>query len=233
MSAAMDPVWTALALSLKVAGWATAITLVLGTAVGYMLARWRFPLRDLLDSLLTLPIVLPPTVLGYYLLVMLGRRGWLGAWLHDNLGINLIFTWQGAVIAASVVAFPLVFKPARAAFEAVDGQLEQAAQVLGLSGAKIFFRVTLPLAWRGILAGMLLAFARALGEFGATLMIAGSIPGHTQTLSIAVYEAVQAGQDDVANRLVLITSVVCVTVLLAAGRLMPGQVASRRDGDRG
>ncbi|MFA5495639.1 MAG: molybdate ABC transporter permease subunit [Porticoccaceae bacterium] len=233
MSAAMDPVWTALALSLKVAGWATAITLVLGTAVGYMLARWRFPLRDLLDSLLTLPIVLPPTVLGYYLLVMLGRRGWLGAWLHDNLGINLIFTWQGAVIAASVVAFPLVFKPARAAFEAVDGQLEQAAQVLGLSGAKIFFRVTLPLAWRGILAGMLLAFARALGEFGATLMIAGSIPGHTQTLSIAVYEAVQAGQDDVANRLVLITSVVCVTVLLAAGRLMPGQVANRRDGDRG
>ena len=227
MSAAMDPVWTALALSLKVAGWATAITLVLGTAVGYMLARWRFPLRDLLDSLLTLPIVLPPTVLGYYLLVMLGRRGWLGAWLHDNLGINLIFTWQAAVIAAAVVAFPLVFKPARAAFEAVDGQLEQAARVLGVGELGVFFRVTLPLAWRGIMAGLLLAFARALGEFGATLMVAGSIPGQTQTLSIAIYEAVQAGQDDTANLLVLITSALCVGVLLLAGRLAPGRVANR------
>ncbi|MBF0674680.1 molybdate ABC transporter permease subunit [Pseudomonas sp.] len=223
----MESVWIALALSLKVAGWATAITLVLGVAVGYVLARARFPGRDLLDTLLTLPMVMPPTVLGYYLLVLLGKRSTFGAWLHDSFGINLIFTWQGAVIAASIVAFPLVFKPARAAFEAVDGQLEQAARVLGLSELAVFFRVTLPLAWRGILAGVLLAFARALGEFGATLMVAGSIPGKTQTLSIAVYEAVQAGQDDVANLLVLITSVVCVTVLLIAGRLAPGRIANR------
>lgn len=223
----MESVWIALALSLKVAGWATAITLVLGVAVGYVLARARFPGRDLLDTLLTLPMVMPPTVLGYYLLVLLGKRSSFGAWLHDSFGINLIFTWQGAVIAASIVAFPLVFKPARAAFEAVDGQLEQAARVLGLSELAVFFRVTLPLAWRGILAGVLLAFARALGEFGATLMVAGSIPGKTQTLSIAVYEAVQAGQDDVANLLVLITSVVCVTVLLIAGRLAPGRIANR------
>ncbi|MBD7977921.1 molybdate ABC transporter permease subunit [Serpens gallinarum] len=223
----MESVWIALALSLKVAGWATAITLVLGVAVGYVLARARFPGRDLLDTLLTLPMVMPPTVLGYYLLVLLGKRSTFGAWLHDSFGINLIFTWQGAVIAASIVAFPLVFKPARAAFEAVDGQLEQAARVLGLSEPAVFFRVTLPLAWRGILAGVLLAFARALGEFGATLMVAGSIPGKTQTLSIAVYEAVQAGQDDVANLLVLITSVVCVTVLLIAGRLAPGRIANR------
>ncbi|HIL22267.1 MAG: molybdenum ABC transporter permease subunit [Pseudomonadales bacterium 32-61-5] len=223
----MEPVWTALALSLKVAGFATAITLVLGTATGFLLARLRFPGRDLLDSLLTLPMVLPPTVLGYYLLVLLGRRSTFGAWLHDSFGINLIFTWQGAVIAASIVAFPLVFKPARAAFEGVDGQLENAARVLGISELAIFFRVTLPLAWRGILAGVLLAFARALGEFGATLMVAGSIPGKTQTLSIAVYEAVQAGQDDVANTLVLITSLVCVTVLLIAGRLAPGRIANR------
>ncbi|HTN29917.1 MAG TPA: molybdate ABC transporter permease subunit, partial [Pseudomonas sp.] len=202
----MDAVWPALILSLQVAGWATAITLVLGVAVGYLLARARFPGRDLLDTLLTLPMVMPPTVLGYYLLVLLGRRSTFGAWLHDSFGINLIFTWQGAVIAASVVAFPLVFKPARAAFEAVDGQLEQAARVLGVSEMGVFFRVTLPLAWRGIMAGVLLAFARALGEFGATLMVAGSIPGKTQTLSIAVYEAVQAGQDDTANLLVLITS---------------------------
>jgi molybdate transport system permease protein len=171
--------------------------------------------------------VMPPTVLGYYLLVLLGRRGTLGIWLQDNFGINLIFTWQGAVIASTVVAFPLVFKPARAAFEAVDGQLEQAARVLGISEMAIFFRVTLPLAWRGILAGVLLGFVRALGEFGATLMVAGSIPGKTQTLSVAVYEAVQAGQDDVANTLVVIISLVCIVVLLSAGRLAPGRVAHK------
>lgn len=211
--------WVALALSLKVAGWATAINLVLGVAAGYALARTRFIGRDLLDALLTLPMVLPPTVLGYYLLVLVGRRGWLGGWLHETFGIQLIFTWQGAVIAASLVAFPLVMKAARAAFEGVDTRLEQAARVLGLSEAAVFFRVTLPMAWHGILAGVLLAFARALGEFGATLMVAGSIPGKTQTLSIAVFEAVQAGQDDQANLLVLITSVTCIAVLLAAGRL--------------
>lgn len=219
--------WTALLLSLKVAGWATLLNLLAGIAVGYLLARKQFPGRDLLDTLLTLPMVMPPTVLGYYLLVLLGRRGWFGAWLQDNFGISLIFTWQGAVIAAAIVAFPLVFKPARAAFEAVDGQLEQAARVLGISETAIFFRVTLPLAWRGILAGILLAFARALGEFGATLMVAGSIPGKTQTLSIAVYEAVQAGQDDMANTLVLLTSAVCITALLLAGYLAPGRVANR------
>ncbi len=221
----MDSAWTPLLLSLKVAAWATFINLFLGVGVGFLLARVRFPGRDLLDSLLTLPMVLPPTVLGYYLLVVIGRRGWLGGWLQDSFGINLIFTWQGAVIAASIVAFPLVFKPARVAFEAVDGELEQAARVLGISEWGVFFRVTLPLAWRGILSGVLLAFARALGEFGATLMVAGSIPGKTQTLSIAVYEAVQAGQNDVANTLVLITSAVCVIVLLTAGRFASGRVA--------
>ncbi len=223
----MDAVWVALGLSLKVAGWATALNIVLGIGVGFFLARSRFPGRDLLDTLLTLPMVMPPTVLGYYLLVLVGRRSAFGSWLYDTFGINLIFTWQGAVIAATVVAFPLVFKPARAAFEAVDGQLEQAARVLGVSELSIFFRITLPLAWRGILAGVLLAFARALGEFGATLMVAGSIPGKTQTLSIAVYEAVQAGKDDTANMLVIITSIVCVVVLLSASRLAPGRINER------
>lgn len=225
----MELAWTALALSLKVAGWATLIALTFGTAAGYVLARGRFPGRELLDALLTLPMVLPPTVLGYYLLVLIGRRGWLGTWLHDTFGITLIFTWQGAVIAASVVAFPLIFKPARAAFENIDPQLEQAARVLGLGPMQIFLRVTLPLAWRGILAGLLLAFARALGEFGATLMIAGNIPGQTQTLSLAVYDAVQAGQDDLANLLVLITSLVCITILVLSGRLLPGYRPDRRD----
>ena len=215
--------WVALGLSLKVAGWATALNLVLGVAVAWALARSRFWGRNLLDAVLTLPMVLPPTVLGYYLLVLVGKRGWLGGWLQQHLGIELIFTWQGAVLAASLVAVPLVLKSARAAFEGVDPQLEQAARVLGLGEVAVFFRVTLPLAWRGILAGVLLAFARALGEFGATLMVAGSIPGRTQTLSIAVYEAVQAGQDHTANLLVGITSLVCLAVLLSAGRLTPAR----------
>ena len=223
----MAPAWIALGLSLKVALWATAIDLVAGVAVGYALARTRFPGRELVDSVLLLPMVLPPTVLGYYLLVVIGRRGWLGHWLESQFGIHLIFTWQGAVIAAAVVAFPFVCKSARAAFENVDASYEQAARVLGLDAGAVFFRVTLPLAWRGILAGVLLAFARALGEFGATLMVAGSIPGKTQTLSIAVYEAVQAGQDDLANTLVLITSITCVAVLVAAGRLAPARIPGR------
>jgi molybdate transport system permease protein len=223
----MGEAWTALALTLKVAGWATAINLVLGVGVGYALSRWRFPGRDVLDALLTLPMVMPPTVLGYYLLVVIGSQGVVGAWLLQNFGIRLIFTWQAAVIAATIVAFPLVFKAARAAFENVDPQCEDAARTLGLGEWGLFLRVSLPLAWRGILAGLLLAFARALGEFGATLMVAGSIAGQTQTLSIAVYEAVQAGQDDTANFLVMVTSLVCLAVLLSAGRLVPGRVAAR------
>jgi len=216
-----------LSLSLTVALWATGICLITGTGLGYLLARWKFRGKDIVDAVLTLPMVMPPTVLGYYLLVLLGRKGPLGSWLQSQFGINLIFTWQGAVIASAVVAFPLVFKAARAAFEVVDPQLEKAGRVLGISELAIFFRITLPLAWRGILSGALLAFARSMGEFGATLMVAGSIPGKTQTLSIAVYEAVQAGQDDMAATLVMITSITCIAVLLAAGRLAPGQVASR------
>lgn len=223
----MTEVWTPLRLTLEVAFWATAINLVLGTAVGFALARLRFPGRDLLDAVLTLPMVMPPTVLGYYLLVVIGSQGVIGAWLLESFGIRLIFTVQAAIIAASVVAFPLVFKAARAAFETVDPQLEDAARTLGLHEWAIFLRVTLPLAWRGILSGLLLAFARAMGEFGATLMVAGSIVGQTQTLSIAVYEAVQAGQDQTANFLVAVTSITCLAVLLSAQRLLPGRVVSR------
>ena len=224
----MEGAWVALALTLKVAGWATFLNPFLGVGIGFAMARWRFPGRDLVDAALTLPMVMPPTVLGYYLLVLLGSQGPLGAWLLQHFGIRLIFTWQAAVIAATVVSFPLVFKAARAAFETVDPQLEDAARSLGVSDTAVFFRVSLLLAWRGILAGLLLSFARALGEFGATLMVAGSIPGKTQTLSIAVYEAVQAGQDDTANFLVLITSITCIAVLLAAGRLVPGRVPQRQ-----
>jgi molybdate transport system permease protein len=224
----MDAVLPVMLLSLKVALSATLLAGLSGVGVGLLLARARFPGRDLLDALLTLPMVLPPTVLGYYLLVLLGRNSLIGGWLQEHFGLSLIFTWQGAAIAAAAVAFPLVFKPARAAFEAVDPQLEQAARVLGLGAVAVFFRVTLPLAGRGILAGGLLGFARALGEFGATLMVAGSIPGQTQTLSIAIYEAVLAGQDALAANLVLITSMTCLAVLLAASWLAPARTGVLR-----
>jgi len=223
----MEGAWVALVLTLKVALWATVLNLLFGVAVAHALARRRFAGRELLDAVFTLPMVMPPTVLGYYLLVLIGTHSPLGAWLLQHFGIRLIFTWQGAVVAATVVSFPLVYKAARAAFETVDPQLEQAARTLGVQELGVFFRVSLPLAWRGILAGLLLSFARALGEFGATLMVAGSIPGRTQTLSIAVYEAVQAGQDDTAHFLVAVTSITCIAVLLSAGRLAPGRVAPR------
>ncbi len=209
-----------LVLTLKVAGFATLLALAAGGLAGYLLARFSFWGRDVLDAVCTLPMVMPPTVLGYYLIVVIGRRGWLGEWLWDTFGITLMFTWQGAVFAAAVVAFPLVFKSARAAFEGVDHQLENAARTLGASELRVLFRVTVPLAGRGILAGTMLAFARAMGEFGATLMVAGNIPGRTQTLSLAVYDAVQAGQDDLANFLVIVTSLACVLILLGSGRLL-------------
>lgn len=216
----MSGLWIPLVLSLKVASWATLIATLFGVGVAYLMSHWRSSWCHVVDSVLTLPMVLPPTVIGYYLLVLLGRRGVLGQWL-SQWGIELVFTWQGAVIAASVVAFPLVLKASRAAFEEVDHRLVDASKVLGISNSATFFRVTLPLASRGIIAGVLLAFARALGEFGATLMIAGSIPGRTQTLSIAIYEAVQAGDDDLALLLVLITSITCVVILWVANSLMP------------
>jgi len=152
--------------------------------------------------------------------VVIGRRGWMGEWLEERFGINLIFTWQGAVIAASIVAFPLVFKAARTAFESIEPNMEKAGRSLGYNELQLFVRVTFPLAWRGILAGIMLTFARAMGEFGATLMVAGSLPGKTQTLSIAIYEAVQAGDDGLANMLVLITSLLCIVVLVSSATLL-------------
>jgi molybdate transport system permease protein len=216
--------WVALALSLKVALWATAIALVLGVAVGYALARSRFRGRELVDSVLLLPLVLPPTVLGYYLLVVVGRHGWIGGVLERRFGIHLIFTWQGAVIAAAIVAFPFVCKSARAAFETVDAQYEEAASVLGLGAVAVFFRVTLPLAWRGILAGALLAFARALGEFGATLIFAGSFPRVTETAPLAIYAALDANTDAalaLSACLVVVSFAVLVAVKVTTRRWMP------------
>ncbi|OFV51436.1 molybdate ABC transporter permease subunit [Oligella sp. HMSC09E12] len=207
----------ALKLTLKVSIYATFFAFLLGIIFAWVLARFNFFGKNVVDAILTLPMVLPPTVLGYYLLVLFGRRGTFGPWLEKVFGLQLVFTWQGAVVAATVVAVPLVFKSARAAFEDVQKNLEYAARTLGSRGLGVFFRVSLPLAARGITAGVLLAFARAMGEFGATLMLAGNLPGRTQTLSMAVYDAVQAGDDFRANALVLLISVVCVTILAASG----------------
>jgi molybdate transport system permease protein len=159
-------------------------------------------------------------VLGYYLIVCIGRNGPIGRWLEDIFDVSLMFTWQGAVLAAAIVSLPLVLKSARAAYEGVDRNLENAARTLGISEAGVFLRVTFPLAWRGILAGTLLAFARAMGEFGATLMVAGNLPGKTQTLSLAIYDAVQSGNDAAANILVLIASAVCVGILVISARIL-------------
>jgi molybdate transport system permease protein len=215
-----DAVLVPLLLSLKVAITATLLAMLLGIAAGFALARLRFPGRETVDAILLLPMVLPPTVLGYYLLVALGRASPLGAWLEDSLGIRLVFTWQGAAAASAVVAFPLVFKGARAAFESIEPNLEKAGRALGYGAFAVFARITLPLAWRAIAAGAMLAFARALGEFGATLMVAGNIPGRTQTLSLAIYEAVQAGEDRRANELVLVASLACVALLVAGAHLV-------------
>ena len=212
----LSPLW----LTLRVAGMATLAAFLVGVNLAFLVARSRFWGREGVDSLATLPLVLPPTVLGYYLIVVIGRQGWLGHWLQETWGVSLIFTWQGAAVAAAVVSLPLIYKSARAAFEGVDPNLENAARTLGLSEAAVFLRVSLPLAWRGILAGAMMAFARAMGEFGATLMVAGNLPGKTQTLSMAVYDAMQAGNDAAATVLVLVISLVCLSILVVSGRAL-------------
>jgi molybdate transport system permease protein len=208
--------WHPLVLSLRVAAVATLLALVLGVALGWVFARRRFTGSTVLEAICMLPLVLPPTVLGYGILVLMGRNSALGGWLRENFDYTIIFNWHGAVVASALVALPLVLKSASSAFGTVDRTLESAARTLRQSGLSTFLRVTLPLAWPGILAGTLLAYARAMGEFGASLMVAGSIPGQTQTLSMAIYDAVQAGQDRQALVLVVITSLLSVGVLVVS-----------------
>jgi molybdate transport system permease protein len=210
---------SALALSLRVAVLATVVNALVGVPLAYLLARRRFTGRALLDLLVTLPLVLPPTVTGYYLIVLLGRRGWLGAPLYAATGWTIAFTWYAAVVAATVMALPLLVRTARAAIESVDRDLEKAAYTLGRSEWRTALEVTLPLARNGILAGLVLAFARALGEFGATLMLAGNIPGKTATVPLAIYTAVQTGEQSTVLVLVAILTALSCVVLVAAGRL--------------
>ena len=205
---------TPLLLSLKVALVTVALTLATGLPLAYWLARSRSPLADVLNALSNLPLVLPPVVLGYYLLVVLGYGSPLGRIL-DRLGLPLVFTWRGAVLAAWTVAFPLFLQAASAAFASVDMELEDVARTLGEPEKGVFRRVTLPLAMPGILAGTLLTFARALGEFGATLMIAGDIPGQTQTAAIAIYDAVEKGNQAQANGMAGVLTLFAFAVLFA------------------
>jgi molybdate transport system permease protein len=214
-----DVDWFPLLLSLRVALLSTAFVALAGIAFGWLLARKRFFGREALDALLTLPLVLPPTVLGYYLLVLLGRASPAGRFLEWLTGAPLVFTWRGAVVAAAAGALPLMVKTARAAVGGVEPDLEDAARTLGKSEWEVFRRVTLPLARRGLLAGVTLAFARALGDFGATLMVAGNIPGRTQTAAIAIYDATQRGDERLAVALVLVLSALAFALLYATNLL--------------
>ncbi|MEW5786167.1 MAG: molybdate ABC transporter permease subunit [Bacillota bacterium] len=211
--------WFPVLLSLKVAGWATLAALLSGVPLAWLLARKKPHGAALISSLVTLPMVLPPTVLGYYLLVLIGRQGFLGRLLAQSFGINLVFTWQGAVLAATLVSLPLLVHTVQAGLEGVDREMEDVARTLGRSEPAVFLTVTLPLAWPSLLAGMVLAFTRAMGEFGATLMVAGNIPGKTQTLSIAIYDAVQSGNTVLANTLVALVSGLTFLALLLLHRI--------------
>jgi molybdate transport system permease protein len=212
-------IWSALKVSLLVDAVATAPTTALGLALAFVLARREFRGKELLDALLTVPLVLPPTVTGYYLIVLLGRRGLLGAPLYRWTGWTITFTWHAAALAATVVALPLMLKAARAAIESVEPKYEQASYTLGKGELETFVRVTLPLARRGVVAGIVLSAARALGEFGATLMLAGNIPGRTQTMPLAIYEAVITGDDARARTLALLLTVVSVAAVYCTNRL--------------
>jgi molybdate transport system permease protein len=211
--------WFPLWLSLEVAAAATGISLVLGLGLAWLLANRDFTGKNLIDAMATLPLALPPTVLGYYLLVIIGRQSWIGRVWEAATGSPLVFTWRAAVLASTLHAIPLLIKSSRAALESVDPALERAARGLGASEWRVFWRVSLPLANRPVAAAAVLAFARSLGDFGATLMIAGDIPGRTQTAAIAIYDAVESGNTLTARLLVIVISILTASVVLIANRL--------------
>jgi molybdate transport system permease protein len=217
--------WFPLWLSLKVAAIATLLSLALGLWLAYLLANRKFRVKDVLNAAVALPLVLPPTVLGYYLLVLFGRQSPLGRLYEWAFGSPLVFTWQAAVVAAMFHALPLLVISARAAMESVDRNYERAARNLGASEWRVFWRVTLPLAHRSIFAAAILAFARTLGDFGITIMIAGNIPGRTQTVAVAIYDAVESGNGALARTLAVIISVVAIAILSVANRLSTREAA--------
>jgi molybdate transport system permease protein len=211
--------WFPLWLSLRVAALATLFVLTLGTFIAYLLSHKTFRGKNLVDSLITLPLVLPPTVLGYYLLVLVGRHSPLGHLYEGVFGQPLVFTWQAAVVAAFLHSAPIYIKAGRAVLETVDTRYEWAAHSLGASEWRTFWRITLPLAWRGLSSLASLSFARSLGDFGVTIMVAGNIPGETQTLSVAIFDAVESGNGRLARILVIVISAAALALLWAAGYL--------------
>jgi molybdate transport system permease protein len=215
--------WFPLWLSLRVAVVSTALAFAGGLWLAYVLANRAFRGKEVLDAAVTLPLVLPPTVLGYYLLVLIGRNSVFGQIWESVTGSPLVFTWKAAVVAALLHALPLLVKSTRAALESVDRHYERAARNLGASEWKLFWRVTFPLARRSILAATVLAFARSLGDFGVTLMVAGNIPGRTQTIAVAIYDAVESGNGSAARWMVLVISAVALAVLTLSNRLSPGR----------
>ena len=217
--------WFPLWLSLRVAGFATVISLAISLPLAWLLANREWKARNVLDAVTTLPLVLPPTVLGYYLLVVIGRNSPLGQIYEWAFGSPLVFTWQAATLAALFHSTPLLIKFIRAAFESIDPSFERAARNLGASEWKVFWRVTVPLARRSIFAAAALAFARSLGDFGVTIMIAGDIPGRTQTVAVAIYDAVESGNGALARTLVLVISAVSIAILYLANRLERRQQA--------
>ena len=209
--------WTAIALSLRVAVVATLIATPFGVAAAWLLARRDFWGKSLLDALIHLPLVLPPVVTGYLLLLTFGRRGLVGEWLADHLGIVFAFRWTGAALACGIMSFPLLVRPIRLSIEAIDSKLEQAASTLGAAPWRVFLNITLPLALPGILAGMVMGFAKALGEFGATITFVSNIPGETQTISSAIYALIQTPDGDAAAlRLVVVSAILAIAALLAS-----------------
>lgn len=220
----------ALRLSLWVSGWSVAVSLPLGILAAWMLARMRFPGKNLLDGLIHLPLVLPPVVTGYLLLVMLGRNGVIGAALYKTLGIVLAFNWKGAVLAAAVMSFPLLVRAVRLSLESVDRGLEAAARTLGAGPLRVFFTVTLPLMVPGIITGLILAFARSLGEFGATITFVSNIRGQTQTLPLALYTLTQVPDGETGAMRLCIISVVIAMVALICSEVLARRFAARMQG---
>ena len=214
--------WQVVWFTTWVSALSTIIILPFGLGAAWLLARRQWFGKSIVETLISLPLVMPPVATGLILLKLLGRRGPIGGFLHDTLGFDIMFTWRGVLIALGVMSFPLLVRSARVAFEEVNPRLEQIARTLGASEWRVFWTITAPLAWRGIVAGMILAFARALGEFGATIMVAGNIPGQTSTLSLDIFQSVQLGQDEHAFRLL------GVSVLLAFAAVWCSEWLTRR-----
>ncbi|MGD9837705.1 MAG: molybdate ABC transporter permease subunit [Afipia sp.] len=230
MSAISPEEWTAILLSVRVASIATLVATPLGIAVAWLLARYDFWGKAALDALIYLPLVLPPVVTGYLLLLTFGRRGLVGEWLADTLGIVFAFRWTGAALACGVMSFPLLVRPIRLSIEAVDRRLEQAASTLGAAPWRVFLTVTLPLALPGILAGMVLGFAKAIGEFGATITFVSNIPGETQTISAAIYSLTQTPDGDAAALRLVIVSIGIAMAALIASEILARRATRRLHG---